>query len=251
METQRRTNLTSLCLSALIATLALPNLAAGQDRGYLFGKPHGSFTLRAGLNLPGEGSDLFDFTRERLTVDDGDFRGVGMGLELNIDVGNRLSIVLGGSHAESATQSEFRDWVGDDDLPIEQTTEFATTALILGMKYYLQERGRSVSSLAWVPRKVTPYVGGGGGIMSHRFEQFGEFVDFETLDIFPDNFESSGRNGLLYGVAGVDAGLTSRVYVNGEARYTWAKGELERDFVGFDDLDLSGLQLSVGIGLRF
>lgn len=83
------------------------------------------------------------------------------------------------------------------------------------------------------------------------FEQEGEFVDFETLDIFADEFRSSGATATGHVMAGLDISLNKRFILTGEGRYSWASLELDRDFVGFEDLDLAGFRATVGISARF
>jgi hypothetical protein len=39
--------------------------------------------------------------------------------------------------------------------------------------------------------------------------------------------------------------------VNGEARYSWASAEMGRDFVGFDNIDLTGFKVMLGFSVRF
>jgi hypothetical protein len=51
--------------------------------------------------------------------------------------------------------------------------------------------------------------------------------------------------------AGLDYSLGPRWLVNGEARYSWASANMGRDFVGFDDIDLTGFRASVGVSVRF
>jgi hypothetical protein len=118
------------------------------------------------------------------------------------------------------------------------------------VKVHLTPRGRSLGRYAYVPTRVNPYVGGGGGLMWYRIEQHGDFVDHETLDIFTDTFVSDGTAPTAYLMAGSDIWLLSRVGLNVEARYNWAKAELEGDFADFDEIDLRGLQWTIGITVR-
>jgi len=43
----------------------------------------------------------------------------------------------------------------------------------------------------------------------------------------------------------------TRLVLTGEARYTWAKDAMGAQFSGFDEIDLAGLQFTVGLALRF
>ncbi len=229
--------------------------AAAQDRGFLLQAPRMSLAVKAGWGLPragGSGAEsLWQFTREQLTVETGDFAGLAVGGELGVRLTERLELTVAAVRTSAETQSEFRDWVGEDDLPIAQSTRFSTTPLTLGIKAYLWNRGRSVGRFAWVPRRWNPYVGVAGGVVWYEFRQRGEFVDYETQDIFDDVFLSNDRAPTIHFVGGADVTLRSRVVLTGEARYAFASAPLDSDFVGFSDLDLAGLQVTAGIALRF
>ena len=163
----------------------------------------------------------------------------------------RLDVVFGIGHTSSATQSQFREWADEDDLPITQVTEFTTPPLTAGFKVYLMPRGRAIGSYAWIPRTLNPYAGIAGGIVRYRFEQRGHFVDYETKDIFGDNFRSVETGATAHFFAGIDIGVNHRMLFSGEARYSLAKAALDTNyFRGFSDLDLTGLQISVGISFR-
>jgi hypothetical protein len=155
------------------------------------------------------------------------------------------------SVAQTRSRSEFRDWVDTDDLPIEQKTEFQRVPLTFGVKAYLKDRGRSVGRFAWVPAQWAPYVGAGAGWVWYRFRQDGDFVDYDTLDIFTDTFTSRGRAPTLHLYGGADWSLGPNFFLTAEARYAWASADMGGDFVGFDPVDLSGLQATVGLSVRF
>ena len=240
---------------ALLGLLAAPE-AHAQSRGFLLGTPKLSMVFKAGFNLPRAGSgngtqSLWDLTREELTVETADLTGMSIGGELGIRASERLDITLSVGYSIAETRSEFRHWVDTDDLPIEQTTEFATVPVTLGVKAYLRERGRAVGRFAWIPRTWNPYAGVAAGWVNYRFEQWGDFVDYETRDIFNDHFLSTEGGPTVHLVGGMDMQVTSRMMFTGEARYGFAKAPLEADFVGFPDLDLTGFQITGGIGFRF
>lgn len=226
--------------------------SAQRDPGFLFGTPRASLNLKVGYSVPRADSELFDFTRQDLTVQKEDFNGASISGDLGIRLSERLDLTFGLGYAGSFTRSEFRDWVDADDLPIEQETRFHMVPLMVGTKVYLNDRGRTIGNLAWVPQgSINPYVGVAAGLTWYRFEQFGEFIDFETLDIFPDNFISDGTAPTVHILGGADVSVTPRLYFTGEGRYGWANAPLDEDFVGFDNLDLAGFHASVGIGFRF
>ena len=120
----------------------------------------------------------------------------------------------------------------------------------------MKPRGRSIGSHVWVPRTFNPFVGMAGGRVWYSFEQYGEFVDYETLDIFREDFRSEERAPTVHFFTGMDINISKRLLLTGEARYGFAKGPFQvqdtgySDFVGFPKLDLSGLKVSLGVGWR-
>jgi hypothetical protein len=139
-------------------------------------------------------------------------------------------------------------------VPIVQTTRFQRVPVTGSIKAYLAPRGRSVGRLAWVPTKLAPYVGAGGGFLWYRFKQDGDFVDFarQTGNIFTSTFESDKWTPSAHAFTGVDYSLSPRVALTGEARYTWGRAPLNRDyFTGFERIDLSGVAATAGLSFRF
>lgn len=240
----------ALLLGAALGA-ATPAAAQSAGDGYLFGAPAATLSVHAGLARPSAGSDLFDFATEQLTLDRGDFGGPSLGADLAIALRPRLDLVFGAEYAGRSSRSESRHWVGSDDRPIEQTTTFQRVPVTAGLRAYLTPRGRALGRFAWVPAAVTPFVEAGAGGMWYRFLQEGEFVDFETTEVFADRFDSSGWAATLHGGAGVDYSLSPRFALTGRARYTWAETELSRYFEEFDPIDLSALSATVGINVRF
>ena len=240
-------------LAAIAAMISLPMAASAQagGPGFLFRRPMMSFGIRAGYARPQAGSEVFDFARNILTVGTSDFASSAWGADLAIQATERLDIAAGVGLTRSSTRSEFRDWVDLDDLPIEQTTTFLRVPMTLSAKYYFRDRGRSVSRFVWVPERWSPYVGVGGGAVWYRFEQEGDFVDFETLDVFNAFLDSEGTTGTAHVFSGVDLSLSPRMVLTGEARYSWASTDMGRDFVDFDGIDLGGFQATLGLSVRF
>ena len=240
-------------LAAVAAIISLPMAASAQagGPGFLFRKPMMSFGIRAGYARPQTGSEVFDFAREMLTLGTSDFASSAWGADFAVRVTERLDIAAGLGLTRSSTRSEFRDWVDLDDLPIEQTTTFLRVPITVSAKWYFRDRGRSVSRFVWVPERWSPYLGLGGGAVWYRFEQEGDFVDFETLDVFTALLESEGTTGTAHVFSGVDLSLSPRIVLTGEGRYSWASMDMGRDFVDFDGIDLGGFQATLGLSVRF
>jgi opacity protein-like surface antigen len=250
-RTVRVGGLGAFALAALVA--ASPAAAQDSGHGFLLGTPVGSLAIRGGYDRATAGSDLFAFTTRELTLSKGDFAGLSLAGEIGVRMSDRFDFVLGAGYSGSTAQSEFRHYIDNDDLPIEQTTSFRRVPITAGVKAYLAPRGRSVGQFAWIPTRFSPYVAAGGGIMWYRFRQEGDFVDFDTPEkrVFTHTFESSRWTTVAHGAAGADYTLSPRVALTGEARYTFGRGPLASDFSGFHRIDVSGLAATAGIAVRF
>ena len=218
---------------------------------FLFGRPHGSIAARGTWVFARAGSDLFDFVQNQLTIDDGDFNAPAIGVDIGVAVTPRVEVLFGFEFSQAAIASEYRNFVDNNQLPITQQTELKEINLSGSVRIPLRPRGRGVSRFVWIPRSLTPYVGGGGGFLWYDFKQSGDFVDFVDLRVFSDFFRSSGWTPSVHALGGVDVQLYRRLFLNVEGRYLWAAGELGRDFVDFDPIDLAGLRLAVGVNILF
>ena len=241
-------------LAALVLT-AFPLLSIGaQPRGgdgYLFRRPHSSLSLRLGAAQPDASSELFSFVSRQLTVDRGDFLGLSGMADFSVALTGPLELQLAGGFTNRRIGSEYRDFVDNNDQPIEQRTHFRRVPLTAGLKFNLRPAGRTVSRYAWVPTRFVPYVAAGGGVMHYRFKQTGDFVDFRTNDVFSESLRSSGWTGALYAAAGATWSLNPTVGLISEVRYDRARATLGRDFEGFDPIALSGVGLTAGLLFRF
>jgi hypothetical protein len=238
----------SAAAALVLTTQTAP--AAAQD-GFLFDQPMVTVTVRGGFNAARANSDVFDFFTDELTLERGDFSGMTFAGDLGLRLSPYADLVLGISRTSTSQRSEFLDWVDLDNLPIEQTTSLKHVPITATLKVYPLARGRSIGANAWIPARLTPFIGAGGGALRYELTQDGDFVDFETLEIFTDRFSSEGWTETLHVLAGSDYWFTPRLGVSAEGRYTWASAPLERDFRRFDDIDLSGFQATVGLSMRF
>ena len=224
-----------------------PSPVSRPSPDFLFERPSGSVGIRGSWVLGRNGSDWYDFVSNQLTIEPNDFNSPGIGIDGTITLTSRVDITIGFDYGQSTTDSEYRDYVDNNRLPIEQETLLRNANIGGGFRYALAERGRDVGRLAWVPRKFVPYVGAGGGMMWYQLRQTGDFVDYMDLSVFPDVFQSEGWTPSIHVLGGVDVRVLRRAYMSFDARYLWAKGDLGRDWIDFDPIDLSGLRLSVGI----
>lgn len=247
-----------VCLALLILVLAVSAPAEAQNRpppprrpapDFLFGPPGGSVTVRGSWMFARGGSDWYDFVTRHLTLDTDDFNAPGLGLDIGVAVAPRLEVQFGLDYSNASVISEYRDFVDNNRLPISQTTRLRELNVSGNAKFALSERGREVSQFAWVPRRVVPYAGAGGGLLWFDVNQTGDFVDFVDLSVFTDVFQSRGWTPSLQMFGGVDIRLVKRLYVTAEGRYLWAAGDLGREWIDFDPLDLAGFRMSAGFNI--
>jgi hypothetical protein len=242
-------------LPLILALLATGTASAqsGQDPrprpapDFLFGRPDGTIGIRGSFVSSRAGSDWYDFVTDQLTLERKDFNSAGFGTDVGITLNSRLDVVIGFDYSQATRNSEYRRYVDNNRLPIEQETLTRNAAISGGLKFALSERGREVGRLAWVPRKVVPFAGAGGGAMWFQVRQNGDFVDYVDLSVFTDVFESKGWAPTAHVFGGVDVRVLRRAYVTFDARYIWASGDLGPDWIDFDPIDLSGFRLSAGI----
>jgi opacity protein-like surface antigen len=242
--------LLALVAAALLAGGAASSPAQSSGDGYLFHRPNVTVSLRGGYSRADAHSDVFDDVTTNLTLDRRDFSGLTIGGDLAVPVASRVDVVFAGGYSRSNHKSEFRDFVDNNDLPIEQTTTFERIPITANLRINLGAPGRRIGSLAWIPNRVVPYVGAGVGAMRYRFKQDGDFVDFNTNAVSPSVVESSGWALVGQAMAGVDYNFTSQLGLSLDARYLHANGELDSSFKGYDRIDLSGLTATVGLSFR-
>jgi len=222
--------------------------------GYLFHAPYVTFGLRGGYSAATAGSDVFDDVTSQLTLNKRDFGSLTVGGDIAFRVTSQVDLTLDAGYSRASHKSEFRDFVDNNNLPIEQTTTFERIPLTANLKVHLAPTGRSIGHLAWIPSKVVPYVGGGVGMMSYRFRQQGDFVDFNTNNVFNSTVDTQddGRDWAFVQqvMAGVDYNFSPMFGVTLDARYLHGRGDLGTAFSGYDKIDLSGASASVGISVR-
>ena len=219
--------------------------------GFNLRKPRVFVGGHVGFNMPRANSDLFDMVTRELTLEKSDFRAATFGGDFGIPIASNFAVVLSFDYARSKTNSESRDYVEDNGDPIVQTTRFTQVPFTATFRYYPRKMGESVGSYAWIPTRFNPYAAVGVGALHYKFEQFGRFVDSTTLNIFKTSLQSSGFVATEHVGGGIDISLTPMIFLNGEARYSWADADLSRDFTGFDPISLSGFKILGGVNFRF
>ncbi|MEP7346488.1 MAG: hypothetical protein ABI877_14550, partial [Gemmatimonadaceae bacterium] len=225
-------------LGASATLLGAPQLRAqlGSGDGFLFRVPTVRVALSGGYAQPRGRSDIYDFVTNSLTLERRDFGAGAIGASAEFRVTPRMELGLNASFSGRSAGSQSRHFVGDDDLPVEQTTSLLRAALMATGRLSLVSPGRAVGRYAWIPTRVVPFIGGGVGPVWYRLRQNGEFVDDQTLDIFEDTFESTAFSAGATAFGGADLSLTPHFGMTAQGRYLWAKGAMNHDFSTFNKI---------------
>jgi hypothetical protein len=254
-----------VALALGVAIVLIPNGLHAQttggsifDRDFMFGKPRATLSFNMGYGVARAGSDIFQEMDTLLTLGRRDFDSPVVGGSLAFYLNDRIDLSFQVGFSRSETWSEYVDWVEDlgdgREAPIEQKTRFTRVPMTASVLYYPVDRGRQLSRFAWVPTRWSPYVGLGGGRLYYSFQQRGDFLDTtdEEVIIFTGDFRSSGYAWTGHALAGAQFALSAQIILSAEGRYSWADAELDRaNFRDFQPIDMSGFQLTAGIGIRF
>lgn len=240
----------ALVVAVLLVGAATSSAAQSAGDGYLFHSPNVTLTVRGGYSLANARSDVFDDVTRDLTLDRGDFGGFTVGGDLNAHVSDRLDVVFSAGFSRSKHRSEFRDFVDNNDQPIEQTTTFERLPITANLRLNLAAPGRTIGNLAWIPSRIVPYVGAGIGAMRYRFRQEGDFVNFATNGVFPAVLLAEEWTFVGQGMGGIDYNISPQLGVSFDARYLYGRGDLGPSFKGYERIDLSGVTATVGLSVR-
>ena len=238
-------------VAAALVAAAPGARAQATGQGFLFRQPGGSLRMWLGYNRPVADSPIFQFVTDTFTLSKNSFGAFDIGGDLAFAIAPQADLVFSVSYAGSKAGSEYRHWLDNNNQPIVQTTTLERVPLTVGLKWYLASPGNAVGRFAWVPRAVAPFVGVGGGTMWYRFQQYGDFINFTDSSVVNDAFDSHAWTWTAHAYAGADFAVGSRWIFTAQARYTWAQSHLGSDFVGPNQIDLSGFAVTAGLGLRF
>jgi len=242
-----------LSLSIVVVSTTAAS-AQDQNPDFLFGSPRGSISVRGSWLFARAGSDLFDFVEQTLTIDRKDFNAPAFAADLGITVTPRIDAVFGVDISQASVASEYRHFVDNKREPITQRTRLREAGLSGSIRVAILPRGRAISRLAWIPSRISPYAGAGGGAVWYEFTQSGDFIDAfapPPQPVFSDAFTSKGWTPSAHAFGGVDIKLSRIWFLVVEGGYLWASAKLGRDFQDFDPIDQAGLRLSAGVNVLF
>jgi outer membrane protein with beta-barrel domain len=213
----------------------------------------GGFQPRADSNLFRDDAELYGIAGRPCSDDlavpcirNRDWRGVTGGAEFTFDPADHVELGLHLDGYGRTLDTANRRFERPDHSDIRQSLKLNVIPLGATLRLVAADRYAT----------VVPYIGVGPDVFFYKYEEFGDFVDPETLDIVADDFVSEGVAAGFHATAGLRFRVNHDFSVLGEARYQWAKTNLGDDFPqqpGEDALrlDMSGLSVVVGLSLRF
>jgi opacity protein-like surface antigen len=199
----------------------------------------GGFFPRLESNLWVDDSILYQKDGEFIEKSDW-YNAIG-GLQYNHELGDMIEVGLSTDFFQRTLQTSYRDFVGESGREIQQTLKFNMVPVGVQIKIGPTRRG-----------KIAPYIAAGGDMVFYTYEEFGDFIDFDTPSnpIIPDSFRSEGTAFGFHGAAGIKVPIGDDFSIVGEGRYLWAKDDMSEDFRG-NEIDLSGWMATIGVNLRF
>jgi len=206
----------------------------------------GDFEIRLGAFIPradtGAHNDLFVDDSVLYNVTKSDWHGFSGGVQYNVKIVPNVQIGFGIDGYGETVDTSYRDYVGPTGREIRQTLKIDMVPMSVELR--LTPTSRRV--------KIAPFVGVGGDLIYWKYEEFGDFIDFDvpSKPIVPDSFISEGWNPAFHVSGGIRFAVTDDIGITAQARYQWGSANMGRDFSGLK-LDLSGATYTGGVNIRF
>lgn len=223
-------------LPLLVLVLLVPALPASAQQAF-------SFQLGYNTLLPDGRRDTDDVlvaNQDILSLAISDFNGLVAGAEWTAGLGEYLEAGLSVATASRMVPSVYSSLVRPNGREINQESFLRVTPVAATVR--VLPFGRNTT--------VQPYVGGGIGLFSYRYEESGDFVDYRDRSIYTDSYIASGNRAGLVLVGGLRVPAGDRFAVGGEVRYHRASAPLSDDFLG-SRLDLGTVQYLGVLQIRF
>jgi len=234
-----RRSLFGIAALGLLLTAA-PVLAQGG--AYRSANDNSQVRFRVGAFEPDGDGSYWDETFFDFTGSPGSFEDIVGGIEYIHWFGGHFGVIAAGSGYSSESVQAYRDFVDFDGFDITHTTKVSIASGVVGLLF----------RLAGPNAAIQPYLGGGGGFFDWRLRETGDFIDFnDDLEIFNDSFAIDGTAFGTFFVAGLSVPVGEEWALFAEGRWDRADDELEGDFQGLGDIDLSGRHLSFGAAWNF
>ena len=170
------------------------------------------------------------------------FNNASVGAEWLVGLGEYVEAGFGVGFYQQTVLSVYDDFVNDDGTEIPQDFKLRVTPVTATARFFPFGQRSAVQ----------PYAGAGVGFFNWRYSEVGEFIDFNTFDVFRDRFVATGNDvGAVY-LGGVRVLAGSRFAVGVEVRYQDVQGVVGIDQGFLDErIDLGGLTTSFTVNVGF
>jgi opacity protein-like surface antigen len=237
----------------------------------VLGFSDGAFSFRLGYFVPQAKSDLWDIEFQNMSFRKSSFNSATFGISYEYFMTREVSLVFGADFYSRSRVGFYRDYVGvtidnfDYAFPaadfvgdFDIVHSFGTSIVPLQASIKLTPFGRRAG--------LIPYVGGGVSLYIWSVHLNGDMVDFTDQYVYTD---TDGSEFDVFGLVRSDARQDSKLAVGwhafagfmipiarrtaleAEFRYSYGKGKLTDAFQGFNNFDLGGYQVSLGINYWF
>lgn len=231
----------------IIVSMLMVFLPLSAQRRYLSSRSQAPFyrsqavNLRLGLFIPAMNSDLWEINMENLALNKQDMQDIYFEAEYELFFNPILSLTFTAGSYDHEHYSQYTEYEYDDGSPIYQNLALSVTSLELNLKVYPIGHRRVFS----------PYVGGGIGLNSWHYEQWGDFINFDDMTVSEGYADTKAYTVGFNARAGFIVKVRRNIGISFEARYLYLQGQLSSLFEGFEKLDMSGLTYSLGLNLFF
>ncbi len=200
-----------------------------------------SFAFRVGRYSPKGTSDLWIDNVETLDVVVSDFNSPFGGVEFAFELSEFVDLAFGIDGYRRRVSTNYRDYVRDDGTEIRRDLRLTVVPITSGVKFFPLGKFHV----------LLPYVAGGFGLYPYEYLEEGEFIDFNTFEIYGAIFRDSGTGFGTYAAAGVEAAVSRSFLLFGEYRRHWVWANHGGDCRSFGDFDLDASQIAFGLAVRF
>jgi hypothetical protein len=184
--------------------------------------------------------DVLNANRDFLFFDIRDFNSASVGGEWLVPLGQYIEGGIGVSFTRRTVPSVYQEFTDPDGTEVDQDLRLRMVPITFSVR--LLPLGQHTG--------FQPYIGAGLGVISWRYSETGEFIDFGARNvIFRDAFVASGSNAGPVVVGGI-RGASRNASAGFEIRYQKAEGDLPNDFAG-PKIDLGGWTYNFTVGVRF
>jgi hypothetical protein len=225
-------------------------------------------SFKIGYFFPRAGSDLWETEFQNMTFEKSNYTGSIFGFSYEYFVSRELAVQISVDGYSKQKSGAYLDYDGLEDFdgrwayPIDSLAfpdfvpqhifSVSVTPIQLSFKFSPMGRGQ----------RIIPYIGGGVGLYIWSVRLQGDVIDFDDpyidvdldVEVYPIDFaDIRDENNLsigFQGLAGVMFPLASRISVEAEVKYNFAKGTLD-DFIGFEPFDMNGLQVCLAMNYWF